>query len=326
MNKTSLKISFKRLEVTEKPKEKEYDVIIVGGGPAGVTAAIYSARYMLKTLVITKEKGGQLNKIGYIENYPGILRIMGPKFIDKLYSHLEYYKVPVIIDEVIDIKKRNDNKFNILTSLEEKFTSKTVILALGVVKRKLGVPGEEKFLGRGVSYCAPCDAPLFRDKVVAVIGGGDSAASAALLLTEYARKVYIVHRRDKLRAQPFYTRQLKECPKVEFILNSNVAEIGGTKTVEWIKIRETGEKIPVNGVFIEIGADPPRKFFEKIGVEVDEKGYAKVGRDQSTNIPGIFAAGDCTNAAGAFKQIVVAAAQGAIAADSAYRYIIEKFK
>ena len=236
MNKTSLKISFKRLEVTEKPKEKEYDVIIVGGGPAGVTAAIYSARYMLKTLVITKEKGGQLNKIGYIENYPGILRIMGPKFIDKLYSHLEYYKVPVIIDEVIDIKKRNDNKFNILTSLEEKFTSKTVILALGVVKRKLGVPGEEKFLGRGVSYCAPCDAPLFRDKVVAVIGGGDSAASAALLLTEYARKVYIVHRRDKLRAQPFYIRQLKESPKVDFILNSNVAEIGGTKTVEWIKI------------------------------------------------------------------------------------------
>ncbi|RLG70694.1 MAG: thioredoxin reductase [Thermoprotei archaeon] len=322
----SLRISFKGLGLVEKPKEKEYDVVIVGGGPAGVTAAIYSARYMLKTLIITKEKGGQLNKVGYIENYPGIRRIIGPEFIDKLYRHLEYYKVPVIIDEVVDIKKRGDEMFDVLTSLGERFTSKTVILALGVMKRKLGVPGEEEFLGKGVSYCAPCDAPLFRDKMVAVIGGGDSAASAALLLAEYAKKVYVVYRRDRLRAQPFYIRQLKENPKVEFILNSNVAEIGGTKTVEWIKIRETGKKIPVNGVFIEIGADPPRKFFEKIGVEVNEKGYVKVGRDQSTNIPGIFAAGDCTNAAGAFKQIVVAAAQGAIAADSAYRYIVEKFK
>lgn len=322
----SLKITFRRLELPTRPlEEKEYDVVVIGGGPAGVAAAIYAARYMLDAILVTKEKGGQLNKIGYVENYPGILKIMGPELIDRLYEHLAKYKVPVVLDEVIDVKCE-ENKFNVITASDRVFKTKTVILALGVVKRKLGVPGEEEFLGRGVSYCAPCDAPLFKDKVVAVVGGGDSAVSASLLLAEYARKVYVIHRRSRFRAQPYYIRQMELNPKIEFIFNSNVAEIGGTKTVEWVKIKETGRKIFVNGVFIEIGANPPAEFFRKIGVETDGKGYVKVSKDQSTNIPGIFAAGDCTNAAGAFKQIVVAAAQGAIAADSAYRYIIKEFR
>lgn len=306
-------------------EEKEYDVVVIGGGPAGVAAAIYAARYMLDAILVAKEKGGQLNKIGYVENYPGILKIMGPELIDRLYEHLAKYKVPVVLDEVVDVK-RKENRFNVITVSNRVFKAKTVILALGVVKRKLGVPGEEEFLGRGVSYCAPCDAPLFKDKVVAVVGGGDSAASASLLLAEYTRKVYVIHRRSQFRAQPYYIRQMELNPKIEFIFNSNVAEIGGTKTVEWVKIKETGRKIFVNGVFIEIGANPPVEFFRKIGVEIDEKGYVKVNRDQSTNIPGIFAAGDCTNASGAFKQIVVAVAQGAIAADSAYRYIVKEFR
>lgn len=322
----SLKITFRRLELpTRGLEEKEYDVVVIGGGPAGVAAAIYAARYMLDAILVAKEKGGQLNKIGYVENYPGILKIMGPELIDRLYEHLAKYKVPVVLDEVVDVK-RKENRFNVITVSNRVFKAKTVILALGVVKRKLGVPGEEEFLGRGVSYCAPCDAPLFKDKVVAVVGGGDSAASASLLLAEYTRKVYVIHRRSQFRAQPYYIRQMELNPKIEFIFNSNVAEIGGTKTVEWVKIKETGRKIFVNGVFIEIGANPPVEFFRKIGVEIDEKGYVKVNRDQSTNIPGIFAAGDCTNASGAFKQIVVAVAQGAIAADSAYRYIVKEFR
>ncbi len=321
----AFKISFRRMELTKSIETKKiYDVIIVGGGPAGIAAGIYAARYMLSTIIITKDKGGQMSEAGYVENYPGIKSILGPDLVDKFYDHLGEYRVPVILDEVLDVKK-NESLFNVLTSSGKNFKSKTVILALGVIRKKLGVPGEEEFSGRGVSYCAPCDAPLYKDKIVAVIGGGNSAASAALLLADYAKKVYLVHRREKLKAQPFYVRKLTTHPKIQLILKSNVAEIGGTKTVEWIKIKETGEKIRVNGVFVEIGSDPPKEFFKKIGVEVDEKGYVKVGPDQSTNIPGLFAAGDCTTACNMFKQIITAAAQGAVAADSAYRYILEKF-
>ncbi len=321
----AFKISFRRMELTKSIETKKiYDVIIVGGGPAGIAAGIYAARYMLSTIIITKDKGGQMSEAGYVENYPGIKSILGPNLVDKFYDHLGEYRVPVILDEVLDVKK-NESLFNVLTSSGKNFKSKTVILALGVIRKKLGVPGEEEFSGRGVSYCAPCDAPLYKDKIVAVIGGGNSAASAALLLADYAKKVYLVHRREKLKAQPFYVRKLTTHPKIQLILKSNVAEIGGTKTVEWIKIKETGEKIRVNGVFIEIGSDPPKEFFKKIGIEVNEKGYVKVGPDQSTNIPGLFAAGDCTTACNMFKQIITAAAQGAVAADSAYRYILEKF-
>ena len=324
--KMGFKISFRRIEMFRKIEtEKTYDVVIVGGGPAGVAAGIYAARYMLDTVLITKEKGGQMDEAGYVENYPGFKRILGPDLVDKFYDHLSEYKVPVVLDEVTNIIRGNNGLFIVETVSGKLFRTKTVILALGVIRRKLGVPGEEEFSGRGVSYCAPCDAPLYKKKVVAVVGGGDSAASAALLLADYAKKVYLIHRRDKLRAQPFYVKKLATHPKIQLILNSNVAEIGGTKTVEWVRIRETGEKIRVDGVFIEIGSDPPKELFRKIGIETDEKGYAIVGSDQSTNIPGIFAAGDCTVACNMFKQIITAAAQGAVAADSAYRYIVEKF-
>ena len=322
----ALKISFRRIEMFKNIETgKIYDVIIVGGGPAGVTAGIYAARYALNAVLITKDKGGQMGEAGYVENYPGFKRILGPDLADKFYDHLSEYKVPIILDEVVNIKRTNGNLFVVETALGNQFKTKTVILALGVIRRKLGVPGEKEFSGKGVSYCAPCDAPLYKGKVVAVVGGGDSAASAALLLADYARKVYLVHRRDRLRAQPFYVRKLTIHPKIQFVLNSNVEEIGGTKTVEWIKIKETGEKIHVDGVFIEIGSDPPKEFFKRIGVETDEKGYVIVESDQSTSIPGIFAAGDCTTACNMFKQIITAAAQGAIAADSAYKYVIEKF-
>lgn len=327
MFRMSFKISFRKLGIPRKiDLEKTYDIIIVGGGPAGVTAGIYTARYMLSALLITKEKGGQMSESGYIENYPGITKIFGPDLVGKFYDHLAYYNVPIILDEVISVKKNVNEIFSVTTSSGRTFKSKTVILAMGVVRRKLGIPGEKEFAGRGVSYCAPCDAPLFKGKVVAVVGGGNSAANAALLLAEYANKVYLIHRRDKLRAQPFYVEQLYAQHKIEIILKSNVAEIGGDSVVRWIKIRESRQKIPVDGVFIEIGSDPPKEFFKKIGVEIDKDGYVKVNSDQSTNIPGLFAAGDCTTACNKFKQIVTAAAEGAIAADAAYKYILTKFQ
>ena len=306
---------------------KNYDVIVVGGGPAGLTAALYATRYMLSVVVVTEKIGGQMAEAGWIENYPGILRIVGPELARRFEEHVRKYNVPIVLDRVIDITRDNES-FVVKIASGIELRGYTVILALGVKKRRLGVPGELEFTGRGVSYCAPCDAPLFRDKRVAVVGGGDSAASAALLLAEYADKVYVVHRRDQLRAQPLYRKLLSENPRIEILYNRVVRRIEGDKVVRKIilenRVNGQTEELNVDGVFIEIGAEPPTDFAKKLGLEVDDRGYIKVRDDMSTNIPGIFAAGDCTNALGGVKQIVVAAAMGAVAATSAYKYLLEK--
>ena len=319
-------VPFSRRRMAEAAA-KTYDTVIVGGGPAGLTAAIYAARYMLDTLIITEEIGGQIAEAGWVENYPGFPRILGSELVKRFVEHVRKYKVPIVLDSVVNVRREGD-LFLVETKRGVTYKAYTVILAVGVKRRRLNVPGEAELRGRGVSYCAPCDAPLFRDKVVAVVGGGDSAASAALLLAEYASKVYMIHRRDKLRAQPIYVKLLNENPKIEIVYNKQVARIIGSDKVEAVELRDraTGETsiLKVDGVFVEIGSEPPRDLAEKIGLETDEEGYIKVGPDQSTNIPGIFAAGDCTNAMNKYKQVITAAAQGAVAADSAYNYLVKK--
>ncbi len=317
---------FSRRKLEEAAK-KTYDTIIVGGGPAGLTAAIYAARYMLDTVIITEEIGGQIGEAGWVENYPGFPRILGSELVKRFVDHVKRYKVPIILDSVVDVKKEGD-VFLVKTRRGVTYRGYTVILAVGVRRRRLNVPGEAELRGKGVSYCAPCDAPLYRDRVVAVVGGGDSAASAALLLAEYASRVYMIHRRDRLRVQPIYEKLLRENPKIEVIYNKLVTRIIGRDKVEAVELRDrvTGETslLRVDGVFVEIGSDPPRELAERIGLETDEEGYIKVGPDQSTNIPGIFAAGDCTNAMNKYRQVITAAAQGAVAADSAYNYLVKK--
>ncbi len=319
-------VPFSRRRMAEAAA-KTYDTVIVGGGPAGLTAAIYAARYMMSTIIITEEIGGQIAEAGWVENYPGFPRILGSELVKRFVEHVRRYRVPIILDSVVNVKREGD-VFLVETRRGVTYKAYTVILAVGVRRRRLNVPGEAELRGRGVSYCAPCDAPLFRDKVVAVVGGGDSAASAALLLAEYASKVYMIHRRDKLRAQPIYVKLLNENPKIEIVYNKQVARILGSDKVEGVELRDrvTGETsmLRVDGVFVEIGSEPPRDLAERIGLETDEEGYIKVGPDQSTNIPGIFAAGDCTNAMNKYKQVITAAAQGAVAADSAYNYLVRK--
>ena len=310
--------------------EREYDIVIVGAGPAGLTAALYSARFMLKTLVIADDVGGTLNDAGEVDDYPGIPSIQGPDLAKKFESHVVKYKVPILRDTVIGVERNGDGTFTVRTRRGKEFVAQAVILAVGSKRRKLGVPGEDRLSGRGVTYCAPCDAPMFKDKVVAVVGGGNSALQAAVLLSSYASKVYLIHRRDKFRAFPVYVKLVKQDPKIELVLKHVVVEIGGEEKVEWVRVRnvETGEekKIPLDGVVIEIGSEPPKEFFQSIGIETDEKGHALVDKEMKTSIEGIYAAGDC--AAGPckkkFDQVVTAAAEGAIAALSAYEYIMRK--
>lgn len=313
-----------------EPKEK-YDLIVVGGGPAGITAAIYATRYGLDVMVIAKKLGGYVSEAPLVDDYPGLPDISGNDLVDRFIRHLEKYNVPLIIDEVINIYKKDSS--SPLWCVETKglrrvICAYAVILAIGSEKRKLGVPGEEKLTGKGVSYCAVCDGPLFKGKVVAVIGGGNSAFTSALFLSNYASKVYLIHRRDTFRALQVYIETASKNPRIEILTNTVVTEIIGADRVESIRVRDvkTGEErvLPVDGVFIEIGLQPNTEFFRRIGIEVDEEGRARVNIDKSTNIPGIYVAGDAAGGPLKYKleQIITAAAEGAIAADAASKYVM----
>jgi len=320
------------LGIPSEVSEEVYDVIIVGGGPAGLTAGLYAARYSLKTIIVTKLLGGLVTEAPLIDDYPGLPEISGNDLVDEFVKHVKKYNVPIIIDEVTNMT-REDNKWCVeLRNTGKRICGYTVIFAIGSEKRKLGVPGEEKLVGRGVSYCATCDGPLFKDKIVAVVGGGNSALTSALYLATLAIKVYLIHRRDQFRAFPVYVEKARQNPKVEILLNTVIKEVIGKEKVEAIRIQntKTGEEkiLKIDGLFVEIGLVPPKEFFEKIGIETDEYGYAKVAPDQSTNLPGIYVAGD---AAGGpckyrFEQIITAAAEGAKAADAAFKYILQKIK
>jgi thioredoxin reductase (NADPH) len=308
-----------------KPGET-FDLIIVGLGPAAYSAALYAARYMLKTLVIGETPGGQLTEAGEVDDYLGLIGIHAQDMIKVFNKHIEKYNVPVVLDHVESIRKDGD-EFVVKAKRKGEFKAKSVILAIGVKRRKLNVPGEAEFTGRGVSYCSICDAPLFKNKVVAVIGGGDSALEGAEILSRYATKVYLIHRRDEFKGQPIYLENIKAKPNVEIILNTVVTEIKGDKLVKSILTKnvKTGEtkELNVNGVFVEIGFEPPTDFARANGLETDAMGYIKVDEWMRTNIQGVFAAGDCTGMWLGFRQVITSAAQGAVAAHSAFRYLNE---
>ncbi|MEJ2780313.1 thioredoxin-disulfide reductase [Stygiolobus sp. CP850M] len=308
-----------------KPGET-FDLIIVGLGPAAYSAALYAARYMLKTLVIGETPGGQLTEAGEVDDYLGLIGINAQDMIKVFNKHIEKYNVPVVLDHVESIRKDGD-EFVVKAKRKGEFKAKSVILAIGVKRRKLNVPGEAEFTGRGVSYCSICDAPLFKNKVVAVIGGGDSALEGAEILSRYATKVYLIHRRDEFKGQPIYLENIKAKPNVEIILNTVVTEIKGDKLVKSIVTKnvKTGEtkELNVNGVFVEIGFEPPTDFARANGLETDAMGYIKVDEWMRTNIQGVFAAGDCTGMWLGFRQVITSAAQGAVSAHSAFRYLNE---
>jgi len=311
-------------------QEENYDVVVVGAGPAGLSAALYSARYRLKTLLIGETIGGQLANAGIVDDYPGLIEVEASELVQRFVKHVSKHGVPIVRDRVEDIKRDGDY-FSIYTGSGRVYRSRAVIIAIGLERRKLGIPGEAEYAGRGVSYCTVCDVPFFKDKRIVIVGGGNSGVTGAIHAVGYASKIYLVTRGDRLRAFPVYVDALsKYRDKVEIILNSTLSEIGGDREVRYavIKNLKTGEdrKVEVEGVFIEIGSQPPTEFFKKIGLEVDDKGLIDVKPGGYTNIEGIFAAGDC--AGGRYKyyyqQVVTAAAEGSMAADAVFKWIIQK--
>jgi thioredoxin reductase (NADPH) len=301
-----------------------YDLIIVGGGPAGLTAGIYASRRKLKNLVITKDIGGQAATVPKIENYPGFMDIDGFNLTETMKKQAEAFGTEFIFQEVKKISQQND-LFKAETITGEQYLAQSLILSFGVTPRNLDVPGEIEFTNKGVTYCANCDAPLYKDKVVAVVGGGNSALDAAEYLSKIAQKVYLIHRRAEFRGDEVLVDKIKNQANIELILDSTVQEIKGDKFVQSINIENLKTKeitnLKVNGVFIEIGhvvsADPVRQT-----VDLDKQNQIVIDDYCHTSQPGIFAAGDV--ASGEYKQIIIAAGEGAKAALSAYKYLQHK--
>jgi len=297
-----------------------FDLIIIGAGPAGLTASIYSSRYKVKHLVIGREPGGQANEAHQIENWPGTVSMPGFELLQKMREHAEKLGGEILMDSVSSVSKEGDI-FKITTHSGE-YQAKNIILAPGMEYRKLQIPGEAEFKGKGVSYCPTCDAAFFKEKVVAVVGGGNSAGSAALLLSRYASQVYLIYRGEKLKIDPAYMEKISAERKIEVIFSTNIKEIKGDKAVEKIVLDKqhagSGE-LAVQGVFIEIGSEPGVEITNQLGIETDEQGYVKVDSGQTTNISGVWAAGDVTNGSNKLRQIITAAAEGAVAAGSVYK-------
>lgn len=299
---------------------EEYDLVIVGGGPAGLTAGLYAARAKLKALLIEKKGlGGQLLNTEWIEDYPGFERIRGAELAQRMEHQVRKLGLQIEIDGVKCIRRRGIQKL-VQTESGKEYIAKAAIVTAGGEPRKLGVPGEKEFTGRGVSYCAICDGAFFQDQVVAVVGGGDSAIEEAMFLTRYASRVYIIHRRADFRAQSLLVDRARDDPKIQFLRNTTVEAIHGDEGVDYLTIRRDGrqERLGVTGIFIFVGFIPNTDLF--CGhVEHDQYGYVITDSNMATSVKGIYAAGDIRSQI--THQITTAVGDGTTAAIAAQRFI-----
>ncbi len=300
-----------------------YDSIIIGTGPGGYGAALYAARYKMNVLVIGAQEGGMAATAHSIENYLGIDSISGPQFMADCKKQVENLGVEVISQNAKALQK-NEEGFSVTLEDGTSREGKTLMLALGTEKRKLNITGEKEFLGKGVSYCATCDAFFFKDKNVAVIGGSDSAVTAALHLADIAKNVYLIYRGTQLRSEPIWQDELDRRKNITQILERNILEIKGEEKVESVLLDDEyqdRQELETDGVFIEIGSVPMVSLLSNIGVQLDDSNHIIVSEDMRTNVPGVYGIGDVTTASNKFKQIITAAAEGSIAATTAYRFI-----
>lgn len=310
-----------------------YDFLIIGGGISGLSAAMYGTRLGLKTLVLAVMPGGLITTAYLVENWPGIKNISGPDLALALLEHAKKTGAEFKNEKVLKVEKtREDSRensnldngnrllFKVKTSSNE-YTGKTVLFATGTEHRKLGVNGEKEFENKGISYCALCDGAFYKNKIVCVAGGGDSAAKEALFLSEHAKKVYLIVRRDVLRAEPLNAKRIAENKKIEILYNSEIAEISGKDKVERIKFKD-GKEMAMDGIFVAIGHIPQTDLAKELGVALNEKGEIKINRKSETNIKAVFAAGDCCDTE--FKQAITGSAEGVTAAYYAYHLCADR--
>ena len=299
-----------------------YDLIIVGGGPAGLTAGLYARRSRLNTLLIEKLiPGGQVLTTDWVDNYPGFPEgISGFDLVEKMRRQTERFELPVINDEILSLSLQDPDK--IIKGTQGTYTAKALIIASGAAHKKLGVPGEDLLGGKGVSYCATCDGPFFRDQEIAVVGGGDTAVQEALYLTRFAKKIYLIHRRDQLRATRILQEKALAHTAIQPVWNSMVESIQGTDQVEGVSIKNkdgsSGRTLSVQGVFILVGTLPNTEWLKPV-VPLDPQGFIQTDPHMATPIPGIFAAGDVRQKL--LRQISTAVGDGATAVFAAERYL-----
>ncbi len=297
-------------------EEKIRELIIIGCGPAGLSAGIYARRYALDTLIICKDFGLG-GEAPYVENYPGFKGIRGEELMNIFREQAESLGVEIIFEEITGLKKIG-KIFEVFLE-DEVIRARSIIIATGAKHRRLNIPGELEFLGKGVSYCAVCDAPVFKDKRVAVIGGGDTACSSAYHLSFFSRKVYLILRSNRFRAEPYNITLLKRRENIEILYNKRILSIFGDNFVRGIDLND--RKLNLDGVFIEIGVEPNIELIKNLGCKTDDEGYIIVDDFMRTTVAGVFAAGDATNSFNKFQQIITASAGGVLAAKSAYEYL-----
>jgi len=306
-----------------------YDVIIIGAGPAGLTAALYAARFRLKTLILEKMvAGGQILLSERIENFPGFPDgISTQELIARMTKQIGDLGVQFEIDEALGIvpDKSAEGSFYTVKSSYNSYSARSIIIATGARPKKLNVKGEDKLIGRGVSYCGTCDGPLFKDKDVVVIGGGNTAIEEAIFLTNYAKNVSIIHRRQQFRASKILEEKTRSNPKIKFILDSVIDQITGENKVEAVTIRNvktnSTTELACQGVFIFVGIGPNTNFIKNL-LNIDESGFIMTDQDLGTSKAGIFACGDCLKKH--LYQVITACAEGALAADSSHKYLLKQ--
>ncbi len=299
------------------------DLVIVGNGPAGLTAAIYAARYGINQVLVGDLPGGLMTSSHKICNFPSEKEISGMDLTQKMVAHVNFLSVPQIMAQVKSISKIG-NSYQLDLFNGETLLAKTILLATGTKHRHLNLPREKELTGKGVSYCATCDGMFYKNKVVAVVGGSDSANTSSLYLSQIAKQVYQVYRGEALRGETAWINQIKNNKKIKVIYNNEIIELIGEEKLSALKLKNEFEgktKIEVDGLFIEIGSEPDLDLPKQLNLEIDKSGYIVTGPDQTTSQKGVWAAGDVTTNSNLFRQIITACAEGAIAAESIFKFL-----
>ncbi len=302
---------------------KTYDLVIIGNGPAGITAAVYAARYKINQIIVGDMPGGLVSSAHKICNFPTYTDISGMELTQKFIEQLTQLQIPQIFDRVQEIHPQPDHTFSILLSNHQQIISKTILLAIGTKHRHLNLAKENEFLGNGLSYCATCDGMLYKNKTIAIVGGSDSANTSALYLSQIADQVYQIYRGSSLRGDPTWIEQIHQNSRITTIYNTNIVELLGQEKLTGVKLDQPYQQqdiLKIDGLFIEIGSEPDISIIQNLSIST-QNNYIISNPDQTTTHPGIWAAGDITTGSNGFRQIITSCSEGAIAAQNIFEYL-----